>query len=130
MDTIIVPTSGPMPKHTHDALVGLFGAKTASNVLCNMSAAVARANYALRGTLCMQRPPGAPARRGPHVDALDEEDLDPKEGNVDLPPDNGEEDLDAREAPQASANPVDPILPIQVPAPVGTGVLPYGRHAD
>jgi hypothetical protein len=131
MDTIIVPTTGPMPKHTLVALTKVLGAKLAGKTLCNMSAAVARANFKLRSTLCMQKPTGTTPRRV-HVEVPDEEEIDPREYRVDdaLPPDIGEDDLDARAALPQGANPMDSVPPIQAPLPAGAGAPPDGRHAD
>ena len=86
METIIVPTAGPMPKHTHDVLVRIFGAKTATKVLCNMSSAVVRANFKLRFTLRMMIPTGRPARRGPPVSVPYEDDLEPSDPHGDAEP--------------------------------------------
>jgi hypothetical protein len=131
MDTIIVPTTGPMPRHTLVALSKVLGAKLAGKTLSNMSAAVARANYKLRFTLCMKKPTGTTPRRA-HVENPAEEDIDPREYQVDdaLPPDAGEDDLDARDAPPQGVNPVEFVPPIQAPLPAGAGVPPDGRHAD
>jgi hypothetical protein len=131
MDTIIIPTTGPMPRHTLVALSKVLGAKLAGKTLCNMSAAVARANYKLRFTLCMQKPTDTTPRRA-HVEVPEEEDLDPRDYRVDgdLPPDTGEEDLDARDAPPQGAHPVELVPPIQALLHAGAGAPPDGRHAD
>jgi hypothetical protein len=131
MDTIIIPTTGPMPRHTLVALSKVLGSKLAGKTLCNMSAAVARANYKLRFTLCMQKPTDTTPRRA-HVEVPEEEDLDPRDYRVDgdLPPDTGEEDLDARDAPPQGAHPVELVPPIQALLHAGAGAPPDGRHAD
>jgi hypothetical protein len=128
MDTIIVPTVGPMPAHTQVALAKLFGAKEATKLCCNMSAAVARENYKLRSTLRMKPPNGASPRRGPPVPVPVEEDIEPM--HEVMPPGGGEQDLDPRDAQERPIPPADPDPPILVLTLVGTGVPPDGQRTD
>jgi hypothetical protein len=134
LDTIIVPSAGPMPQYTHDALSKVLGKKLASKTLCNMSGAVARLNYKLRRTLPTAPTGGQPRRAQPYNNS-EEEDLDPKETII---PPTEQRDLDPNSgstvATRMGASPPEPA-PVNSGARVSpdgshVGALPSGQHAD
>jgi hypothetical protein len=157
LETIIVPTTGPVPKHTHDALAKIFGAKHATRLLCNMSAAVARVNYKLRRTLRMKPLGPTPCRAAqlaiaelaapaghvpePHHFEVEQPDLDlvdtqlavaelaARAGHdpVPHPFEVEQHDLDMMDM---VTNLLDESPPTRAPVVSGAGVPPDGRRAD